>query len=427
MPRLVVRTPKYRLHKATGQAVVTLDGRDHYLGRHNTPTSRENYLRLVGRWQLRRAAPDAAEPASDLTLNELFVRYWRHVEVYYRKDGRPTTEQRVIKATMRYVLPLYGATPAAEFGPLDLKTVRQNMVEAGLNRVYINQSVDRVRRMFRWAVENELVPPATSHSLQAVAGLRRGRSDAAESAPVRPADPAIIDAALQHMARPVAAMVQLQMATAMRPGELVLIRPADIDRTSNPWLYTPQAHKTEHHGRPRRIYLGPKAQEILAPFLQRAADRFCFSPSESVMERRALRTAARVTPVQYGNRPGTNRKSRPKRTPGDRYEVDSYRRAIDRACEAAFPPPAHLAPQRGEFTLEWRHRLTVEQAAELKAWRKSHRFHPHQLRHNAATFLARTYGIEAAQVVLGHATLSVTGIYAERDFDKAAAIMRQVG
>ena len=36
MPAKTRRIPAYRLHKPTGQAVVRLESRDHYLGRHGT-------------------------------------------------------------------------------------------------------------------------------------------------------------------------------------------------------------------------------------------------------------------------------------------------------------------------------------------------------------------------------------------------------
>jgi len=39
-------------------------------------------------------------------------------------------------------------------------------------------------------------------------------------------------------------------------------------------------------------------------------------------------------------------------------------------------------------------------------------YHPHQLRHNAATRLRREYGLEAPQVILGHKMLSVTEVTA---------------
>jgi hypothetical protein len=45
------RPPVYRLHKRTGQAVVTIDGRDLYLGKHGTVASREAYQRTIGEWK----------------------------------------------------------------------------------------------------------------------------------------------------------------------------------------------------------------------------------------------------------------------------------------------------------------------------------------------------------------------------------------
>ena len=124
---------------------------------------------------------------------------------------------------------------------------------------------------------------------------------------------------------------------------------------------------------------------------------------------RKRRAEARVTPLSCGNREGTNRKARPAKQPGERYDTGSYRRAIIYACDRLFPPQEKLSGD------------------DLKAWRKEHRFHPHQLRHNAATYLAREFGIEAAQTVLGHASLEITQVYAERDYAKAAEIMGRVG
>jgi hypothetical protein len=36
MPKLKTKTPSYRLHKGSGQAVVTLSGKDIYLGVHGS-------------------------------------------------------------------------------------------------------------------------------------------------------------------------------------------------------------------------------------------------------------------------------------------------------------------------------------------------------------------------------------------------------
>jgi len=79
MPTL--RTPKYSRHKASGQAVVTLSGRDHYLGPYGTATSRREYDRLITEWIANgRQSPVAA---SERTIVELMVAYLRHAKAYY--------------------------------------------------------------------------------------------------------------------------------------------------------------------------------------------------------------------------------------------------------------------------------------------------------------------------------------------------------
>ncbi len=51
----------------------------------------------------------------------------------------------------------------------------------------------------------------------------------------------------------------------------------------------------------------------------------------------------------------------------------------------------------------------IENPALLAYWA------PNRLRHARATEIRRTYGLEAAQVILGHAKADVTQVYAERD------------
>ena len=50
MPKLKNAVPKYRKHKASGQAVVTIAGTDHYLGKFNSKPSKKLYDRLIGEW-----------------------------------------------------------------------------------------------------------------------------------------------------------------------------------------------------------------------------------------------------------------------------------------------------------------------------------------------------------------------------------------
>lgn len=54
-------------------------------------------------------------------------------------------------------------------------------------------------------------------------------------------------------------------------------------------------------------------------------------------------------------------------------------------------------------------------------------WHPHQLRHAAATNLRRDFGIEVARVILGHQDIGVTQLYAEEDRKRALEIMAKIG
>ncbi len=130
------------------------------------------------------------------------------------------------------------------------------------------------------------------------------------------------------------------------------MRGADIDATGRLWLYRPQRHKTEHHGMRREIPLGPKAQEIVKPFLKPKLEAFLFSPAEAVAEWNAVRRSQRRTPL------GPSAKRRrlhrdPTGGAGDRYHGNAYRYAICRACGRAFPLPDDLRKSARQI-VAWR-------------------------------------------------------------------------
>jgi len=53
-------------------------------------------------------------------------------------------------------------------------------------------------------------------------------------------------------------------------------------------------------------------------------------------------------------------------------------------------------------------------------------WHPNQLRHTFATQVRKQHGLEAAQVLLGHARADVTQVYAERDGALAATVAAKI-
>jgi hypothetical protein len=147
----------------------------------------------------------------------------------------------------------------------------------------------------------------------------------------------------------VRAMLQLQLLTGMRPGEVCSMRTCDVDTNGEIWVYRPAKHKTAHHGHAREVRIGPKAQEVLAPFLRADLTAHVFSPAEATAEFRARQAEARKTP----RRPWEHRQDlaaasrrQRRRAPGTRYTVRSYRQAIVRACRRAFDAEAAKGGER---------------------------------------------------------------------------------
>jgi integrase len=299
------------------------------------------------------------------------------------------------------------------------------------SRRYINQQMQRLRQMFKWAASHELLPSSVYHALVTIEPLKRGRTAARENPKVGPVPEHLLDGVRPFLNWQLRAMVELQLLTGARSGELLGIRPLDIEMQteSGVWLYRPRQHKNTFRELDRVIYLGPRAQQIVRPFLvNRSVDAYLFSPAEAEADRRATIHAARRTPISCGNRPGVNRRENPQRLVGDRYTSAAYYRSIQYACDRAFSPPPPLARDTNETHANWQDRLTPAQKSELHAWRREHRWHPHQLRHTAGTLIRREFGLEAAQLALGHSSAKVTdAVYADRDMARVMEVMRKIG
>lgn len=396
MARRSERPPAYRRRSIRGKEVAyvtlrdqaTARRRDYWLGPYGSPESRAQYARLLAEWESRgRQLPGCqgpARPAEGPTVTQMIAQYW---PAFCSRVSRRYAEN--VRSALRRFREHFGRQPASAIGPAALRSWR-GAVSQAISPGAAAYGTAVILAMYRWAVANELVPVEVYQRLKTIEPLRRG--------PKRRVGPAPADAVAAVrgcVSAQVRAMIDLQLLTGMRPGEVCAIRPCDLDMSGPVWLYRPAEHKTAHHGHERVVYLGPQAQAVLRPFLAgRATTAYCFSPAEALAAWRAARHAARRTPLSCGNRPGTNRKDHPQRQPGDRYAASAYYRAIVRAC----------------------------QQAGVQHW------HPHQLRHNYATEVRKRYGLEAARILLGHCSALVTeAVYAERDQQAAMRIAAEIG
>lgn len=389
--------PTYRHHKGTDQAVCTITSpngarRDVYLGHFGTDDSIVEFGRLLIQWK-------GGSPPADtgsISINELMVKYLEHATGYY---GDASKELAHFKHAMKRLRELFGATPVGEFTPKKLKAVRERMVSVGWSRKTVNHQVERLRRMFAWAVEEELVGPNVLVALREVKGLKRGRCQARETDPVLPVADATIEATLPFLTPTVAAMVRLQRCTGCRPNEVIRMRPIDLDVSRDDvWLYKPILHKLTYRGKSRVIPLGPRAQEILRPFLTTdlPVDQPVFSPAQARAERFSIMRSKRRSKVQPSQI--CRAKDQPTKSPGLIWTAETYAQAIRRAVEAA--------ARCGIFIEPWS---------------------PGRLRHARGTEVRDAEGIEAAAAMLGHSQLSTTEIYTAKAQALAIKIARATG
>ena len=403
----MAKEPGYCLHKATGQAYVRFDGKPYYLGEYGTEKSKERYNRLKAEWLVNRhSAKFQPKASTGPTIADICNAYLDHAETYYSAS----TEFVNLKLACGPLSELFATTAACKFGILQYRACRDWWLSTNTrSRQYINKQMKRMLRIFKWAVGEGMIPASIHETLKCVDSLKRGRTPAKEAKRIVPVEVCRVEATLPHLTQVVSDMIRFQSLVGCRPGEVCAITPGTVNRSGEVWTIALEIHKTAWRGKSRVIYVGPKAQAILAKYLLRGADSACFSPIESEKQRLEVRLAARITPLSCGNTPGSNVARKPRKSPGEAYTTGSYAHAIKYACLRAFPAPKNLSDEA------------------KKKWKSDHAWSPNQLRHNAATSIRREFGLEAAQVILGHSEIGTTQIYAEQDTAKAIAVAKAVG
>lgn len=361
---------------------VKIDGRIIYCGRPGEPETMFKYHQIMLDFY------SGKLPKQQPTVAELCASYTLFCEDHYDGSTQQGVSQAALKRLLEFVdVGLYDLPPRTFKAWIHwLEDQRSERTGKRLSRKTIKEYSACIRRMVRWAVSEELVEHDMLARIETVQLPGRGRSKARESRDVQSVSKEHIDAVQKHVSRQVWSMISLQLLTAARPGEIVSLRPMDIDRTGDIWTCDVVDHKNSWRGKDRTLYFGPQAQTILREYLVRPVDAYLFSPREASDFRALSCLTHRHKSVRDAIRK-TNRRL------GDSYTTGSYRHAITRACDAAGIP-------------HWS---------------------PNQLRHTAATRIRAEFGLEAAQVVLGHACADVTQIYAERDARLAMSVIQKIG
>ncbi len=377
--RIPPRTPKYRLHKPTGQSFVEIEGKRHYLGLHNTPASIKMYARVIAEWEAN--GYSLPVPKDQLVMLELVDKFLQHCDVYYvDRAGNPTSTIYEMTRVTSTLTELYGDVPVKDFGPLALRAVRQVWIKDDLTITTINKYTGKVRALFKWGVSNQLVDNEVYQAVCTVPGLRHGRGVGRDSLVRQTVPQEHVEATVSHMPSPLKAIIRLLLLTGARPSEILRLKRGDIDCTGPVWSAVIREHKLSYKGIKRTLYFGPRAIKILRPFLLRNDNAYLFSPKEAEAERHSN--------CDHHRRP--NQKPNPKMTDrviGDHYDHTGLAKAIRRVCDD------HEIP----------------------------RWTAYQLRHTACTQIEASADIETARAILGHANIDTTAIYLHKDHKTAVA------
>tara|TARA_R110002126_G_scaffold66038_2_gene167937 strand:- start:3663 stop:4973 length:1311 start_codon:yes stop_codon:yes gene_type:complete len=386
MTRPKTELPKLRRHRAKNQAYFRFRNRQHYCGTWGTSDAKTTFRRKLTEIVLPALGLDGMGPPeapttlpSALLIEDLAADYIQYVE---RRYAPPSKEPQSIWYAVKALLDLYGNVRITEFRPRSLQAVRNTLVRSGLTRTTVNRRLYYIRRMFQWGVGQEMVPSTVSHALGSVESLRAGELGVREGEPVQSATIEQVQAILPHLSKQVVAMVCVQWLTGMRPGEVCIMRKADLHDHGGHWYYRPQQHKNLHRGKDREVEILPEVMSFLTPFLLRPPDAYLFDPREADAEFRAekgRRRRSKTPPSQQARHERARRNSRS--LIGPRYTTASYGRAIKRACKRA-----QLTASGNAFT-------------------------PHMIRHAATTLAAVEAGMIQASKAMGHATIKTTERY----------------
>jgi integrase len=377
-------------------------------------------------------------PTSSLTVAEAILAYYRHAMAYYADQPKSLAMIRYAIEAIHDTFGPGGARlseiPAAEFRGRALKEVRDYLTNVRMSRrdpgqrlarKYVNKLVKAIQMAWTWLVGEELVPADSLASLRSVTAMREGKGGR-EVPRVSPAPAWAVDATLPYLSPTVRTMVQVQRWCGARPGEICAMRRGDISTSPTEpvrlpkttmdvaaidsdgvlvWLYVPGRHKTQWRGRPRVVAIGPLAQEMLRPYLDRATDAHLFTPALAVGEQMLSKRAARRSKVQPSQVERSRRraKRRRQRPPGDHYTTASYGRAIAYAIRRANRDRARAG------------------LPPIPQWR------PNQLRHFAATEASERFDESTAAAMLGHSGLDMIATYVKQAVRKAAGAAAAMG
>lgn len=309
MGRPLNPSPTYVYHPS-GTARIYWRGKFRNLpGQLESSESRAAFARLCEYVAIYGELPLHIEQMTMGAIGEKYLAWARH---HYQGSN----EARNVGYAVKACVALFADMPVESFGPAELKAMRSSIVRAGLCRDTANRRAKQVTAMIRWAVEEGHASESVWARLRAVRPIPPGREGAHDYEKIGPVSADHIVAVNKMVAARYRPALDVQRLTGMRSGELLSMRPQDVDMTGRHWYYTPVKHKTHRA-------IGVKIIGIPAS---------------------AVETLTACMPKTWAER-------------WFPWSVDTHRQAVKRACEAAQIPPWHPHQLRHNTATELEKRM----------------------------------------------------------------------
>ncbi|MCB0358032.1 MAG: site-specific integrase [Bdellovibrionales bacterium] len=255
-----------------------------------------------------------------------------------------------------------------------------------------NKLLDRMKNFCKWLVKYRDLPFASYQAISLVDRARSGRNGVKVTKPVAPVLWSQVELLKPYMAPIAYDLFHLQYLGGMRPSEAIRFRFQDVEFASaDAWIYSPPEHKKKKYGQVRTIFLGPRCQALLDPYMDLGSTRYLF-PSDLVkLQEWQIREGKRVNDNldRHGSQGQLIENKEIVYRQLSRYVVH----AVQRAKEAG---------------------VNVEV------------FAPNQLRHGRATEVRERYDSLEAAAVFIQDTTSVAAIYAEKSKAFGLQIAREI-
>ena len=164
--------------------------------------------------------------------------------------------------------------PLCDFRKAHLVEIRDELIEGGKSVATINKYICAIKTIFRFGSERicrrtdeEYVDLETMTKIDQIKPLKKGENNVKIRGKVRAVPRELILKVAHGLKSPHREIVIILLITGMRSGELLGMKPSEIDYETYAykgiWMYTPKMHKTAEEGKERLIPLNREVQEML--------------------------------------------------------------------------------------------------------------------------------------------------------------------